>query len=88
VRVPVLHAAVASLADEVGGILITSANQRGGPDPATLEEVPHSLRSAAGFEVDGGILGGVPSSVIDITSDEPRVLRPGPGLEQALRLLR
>jgi len=88
VRVPVLDAAVVTLADEVGGILITSANERGGPDPATLGEVPDSLRAAAGFEVDGGILRGVPSSVIDITSDEPRVLRPGPGLDQALRLLR
>jgi len=88
VRVPVLDAAVAALADGVEGILITSANERGGPDPATLEEVPHSLRAAASFEVDGGILGGVPSSVIDITTGEPRVLRPGPGLDQALRLLR
>jgi L-threonylcarbamoyladenylate synthase len=88
VRVPALDAAVAALADEVGGILITSANERGGPDPATLEEVPRSLREAAGFEVDGGILGGVPSSVIDITGEEPRVLRAGPGLERALELLR
>ena len=88
VRVPVLNAAVAALTDDVGGILITSANERGGPDPATLEEVPRSLLQAAGFAVDGGILRGVPSSVIDITGDEARVLRAGPGLEQALELLR
>lgn len=77
VRVPRLDAAVASLADELGGLLITSANTRGGVDPATLDDVPPSIRDAAGLELDGGELPGVPSTVIDITGREPRVIRHG-----------
>ena len=55
IRVPVLPDGVADLANAVGGLLATSANLRGGADPATLEEVPAKLsRQAAGFEIDGG----------------------------------
>ena len=50
--------------------------------------MPEQLRAAAAFEVDGGPLGGVPSTVIDVTGPEPRVLRDGPGLDRALELLR
>jgi L-threonylcarbamoyladenylate synthase len=77
VRVPRLDAAVASLADQLGGMLITSANARGGADPARLVDVPASIREAAGFGLDGGDLPGVPSTVIDITGREPRILRRG-----------
>ena len=87
-RVPQLDPGVARLADGAGGLLMTSANLRGGGDPARLDQVPERLRAAAAFEVDGGPLGGVPSSVIDVTGPEPRVLREGPGLERALELLR
>jgi len=87
VRVPRLDAAVASLADALGGVLITSANTRGGADPARLENVPRSIRDAAGFEVDGGELPGVPSTVIDITGREPRVIRHGAGDATTLEAL-
>ena len=87
-RVPLLDAGVADLADGAGGLLMTSANLRGGPDPSRLDQVPEQLREAAAFEVDGGRLDGVPSTVIDVTGPEPRVLRKGPGLERALELLR
>jgi L-threonylcarbamoyladenylate synthase len=87
VRVPRLDAAVASLADELGGMLITSANTRGGADPATLADVPPSLRDAAGFEVDGGELPGVPSTVIDVTGGEPHVIRRGAVDEATLEVL-
>ena len=88
VRVPVLDPAVAELADAVGGLLITSANERGGADPAELAAVPASLAAAVAFAGDGGTLDGVPSSVIDVTAPVPRVLRRGAGLERALELLR
>jgi L-threonylcarbamoyladenylate synthase len=87
VRVPQLDPGVAGLSDACGGIAITSANERGGPDPARLEEVPASLRSAAAFAVDAGQLHGVPSTVIDIAGRRPRVLREGPGLARALEVL-
>jgi L-threonylcarbamoyladenylate synthase len=87
-RVPLLDASIAELADGSAGLLMTSANLRGGPDPSRLDQVPEQLRAAAAFEVDAGTLVGVPSSVIDVTGPEPRVLREGPGLEHALELLR
>jgi L-threonylcarbamoyladenylate synthase len=87
VRVPYLDLAVAALADAVGGLMITSANERGGPDPARLDQVPRAIRSAAGFEVDGGALPGVPSTVIDVTDREPRVIRGGAAAEAALAAL-
>ena len=40
VRVPDLERAVAGLADAVGGLMISSANERGGRDPARLDQVP------------------------------------------------
>jgi hypothetical protein len=61
--------------------------RRGGPDPARLDQVPPAIRSAAGFEVDGGVLPGVPSTVIDVTGREPRIIRGGAGGEATLAAL-
>jgi L-threonylcarbamoyladenylate synthase len=87
IRVPDLDPAVAELADSVGGLLITSANLRGGPAPARLEDVPDELVGAAAFTVDAGELPGTPSAVIDVTGAGPRVLRDGPGLDEAMARL-
>ena len=91
-RVPLLDAGVAALADAVGGMLITSANLRGGPAPGRLADVPRELTDRVAVVVDGGELPGTASSVIDVTGDEPVVLRDGPGvdrvLESAVRLRR
>ena len=84
VRVPDLEPAVAELADAAGGLVITSANLRGGPDPATAAETPRELREAAAFVVDAGPLPGRPSSVIDVTAERPAVLREGPDLDAVL----
>ncbi len=46
-RVPLLDPGVADLADGAGGLLMTSANLRGGPDPSRLDQVPEQLRAAA-----------------------------------------
>jgi L-threonylcarbamoyladenylate synthase len=87
IRVPELAPAVARLADSVGGLLITSANLRGEPAPARLDDVPQELVDAAAFVVDVGDLPGTPSAVIDVTGAGPRVLRDGPGLDDALARL-
>jgi L-threonylcarbamoyladenylate synthase len=55
----------------------TSANLPGGPDPRRLGDVPHELRAAAAALVDAGELPGTPSTVLDLTGPEPRVLREG-----------
>ena len=61
----------------VGAVMATSANLHRGPDPRRLDEVPEEIRTACGAVVDGGELPGVPSTVLDLTGPEPRVLREG-----------
>jgi L-threonylcarbamoyladenylate synthase len=77
VRVPDLPEPTAELLGYVSALAATSANLAGGPDPARLEDVPEVLREAAAFAIDGGTLPGKPSTVIDFSGGEPRVLREG-----------
>ena len=77
VRVPELPPVAADVLRAVGAVVSTSANAPGGPDARALEAIPASLRERVGAVVDGGILPGAPSTVIDFTGDEPRVLREG-----------
>ena len=57
--------------------LATSANEPGGPDPRSLDDVPGRIRAAVAAELDAGPLPGTPSTVIDFTGAEPRVIRDG-----------
>jgi L-threonylcarbamoyladenylate synthase len=77
VRVPDLLAPAAEVLNVVGAVLATSANLHGGPDPRRLEDVPEEIRRGCGALVDGGGLPGTPSTVLDLTGPEPRVLREG-----------
>jgi L-threonylcarbamoyladenylate synthase len=88
IRVPMLPEEAASVVRRVGSVLATSANLHGGPDPRRLDDVPSEIRSACGAELDGGELPGVPSTVVDLTGAEPRVLREGavPATEALARL--
>jgi L-threonylcarbamoyladenylate synthase len=77
VRVPALAGPGARVLAEVGAVVATSANAPGAPDPARLADVPEELRSAVAAVLDGGELPGTPSTVIDFTGPEPRVVREG-----------
>ena len=77
VRIPELPAAAAEVVQRAGAVVATSANLAGGTDPRRLDDVPAELREAAGAELDGGELPGVPSTVIDMTGPKPRVVREG-----------
>ena len=77
VRVPELPAPSARVLDEVGLVLATSANEPGGRDPATVEDVPARIRDACAAVIDAGRLPGMPSTVLDLTGSEPRILREG-----------
>jgi tRNA threonylcarbamoyl adenosine modification protein (Sua5/YciO/YrdC/YwlC family) len=79
VRVPELPTSAAAVVREVGVVAATSANRAGGPDPRSVADVPEEIRAACGAIVDAGELPGVPSTVVDLTSGEPRVLRQGAG---------
>lgn len=76
VRVPELPWPAARVVSDVGGVAATSANLHGGPDPRRLEDVPEELLARAAT-VDAGELPGTPSTVLDFTGEEPRVLREG-----------
>lgn len=80
VRVPELPPRAAAVVRAVGVVAATSANVSGGPDPRRVEDVPEEIRAACGAIVDAGELPGVPSTVVDLTGPEPRVLREGAGL--------
>jgi tRNA A37 threonylcarbamoyladenosine synthetase subunit TsaC/SUA5/YrdC len=78
VRVPELGPGPArELLEAAGAVAATSANQPGGRDPARLDDVPAELRTRCGAALDGGELPGKPSTVIDLSGPEPRVLREG-----------
>ena len=76
VRVPELAGPGADVLGAVGAVVATSANLHGGAEAGTLEDVPAAIRTAAAL-VDGGRLPGTPSTVLDLTGAEPRVLREG-----------
>jgi L-threonylcarbamoyladenylate synthase len=76
VRVPDLPAAAAAVVRALGVVVATSANLHGGADPARIEDLAPELHALA--TVDVGPLPGTPSTVVDLTGAEPRVLRQGP----------
>ncbi len=47
-------------------VLQSSANVAGGPDARRLDDVPQAIRDGADLVIDGGALGGTPSTVIDL----------------------
>jgi L-threonylcarbamoyladenylate synthase len=77
VRIPGVEGLARELLDRVGALVATSANLPGGADPRTVAEVPDQLRAAVAAVVDAGELPGIPSTVLDVTGDEPVVLREG-----------
>ena len=77
VRVPVLPEEARTVVAAVGCVVATSANAAGGADPRRIEEIPAEIREAAAAVVDVGELPGTPSTVLDVTGPEPRVIREG-----------
>jgi len=77
VRVPELDGPGRDVLERLGALVATSANRPGEPDPRWLDEVPQEIRAGAGAAIDGGELPGTPSTVVDLTGSEPRVLREG-----------
>jgi L-threonylcarbamoyladenylate synthase len=77
VRVPMLPDVAARVVTETGCVVSTSANLAGGPDPRRLDEVSPELLAQVGATVDAGELPGTPSTVLDFTGSEPRVIREG-----------
>lgn len=76
VRAPA-HAFARALASHFGPYTLTSANRSGRPAPADVAAAREELGGAVRLYVDGGSVGGVPSTLVDATGATPRVLREG-----------
>jgi L-threonylcarbamoyladenylate synthase len=76
VRVPAMTGVAQTLLETVGSVAATSANLHGASDPRRVEDLAPEVVAEA-VVVDGGELPGTPSTVLDLTGDEPRVLREG-----------
>jgi L-threonylcarbamoyladenylate synthase len=77
IRVPELPEEAALVVAAVGAVTSTSANEPGGPNPCEVTDIPAELRDRVGAIVDVGPLPGTPSTVLDFTAPEPRVVREG-----------
>jgi L-threonylcarbamoyladenylate synthase len=78
VRVPD-HEVARALLRAAGPMAVTSANISGQDSPSTTEEVLAQLNSRIPLIIDGGKTpGGVPSTVVDCSAEELKILREGP----------
>lgn len=78
VRVPD-HAVALALLRTAGPMAVTSANISGAQSPVTAGEVQEQLGGRIALILDGGRTpGGVPSTLVDCTTPELKVLREGP----------
>jgi L-threonylcarbamoyladenylate synthase len=88
VRVPDLDGYGRQVLERVGAVAATSANLHGAPEPSSVSDIPQELIDGIAELVDAGPLPGPPSTVIDFTGPEPRVLREGAGeVDRALAAL-
>lgn len=73
------HEAARSLAAAAGGVITaTSANPSGTPPCTHPDQLPRSFLSHVDGVLDGGFtLGGLPSTLLDVTRGTPRILREG-----------
>lgn len=77
VRVPD-HGLLRALLRELGPLTATSANPSGCPPPSSPEAVARSLGGGLALLLDGGeTAGGRPSTLLDIVSEPPKLLRAG-----------
>ena len=82
-RIPDHDVALALLRETREALATTSANRSGEPPALTPLETAWVVGLAA--VLDGGRApGAVPSTLLDLSSEEPRVLRPGPVPAEAL----
>lgn len=62
-----------------GPLAVSSANRTGEPAATSIEDAERMLGDAVSVYLDAGpSAGGVASTILDITSATPRILRPGP----------
>ncbi|WP_181775664.1 L-threonylcarbamoyladenylate synthase [Amycolatopsis pittospori] len=76
-RMP-LHPVALELLRDVGPMAVSSANVSGQPPASTAQEAVDQLGDSVAVYLDGGSTGDpVPSSMVDLTGDDPVILREG-----------
>jgi L-threonylcarbamoyladenylate synthase len=85
VRIPNLNV-TRELLRLTGPLAVTSANMSGQTSPSTAKGVNAQLNGRIPLILDGGVTpGGIPSTVVDCTGEEPVIVREGPiSLEEIL----
>ncbi|HYN29682.1 MAG TPA: L-threonylcarbamoyladenylate synthase [Dermatophilaceae bacterium] len=74
-----------ALLQEVGPMAVSSANRTGHPASRTVVEAATQLGAAVEFYLDGGpVRGGLASTILDCTREDPVVLRHGAVSEEAI----
>lgn len=76
IRVPD-HIYIQKLARKMGPLLMTSANRHGKDTPHTIDGALGSLSIAPALAIDGGLLSGDPSTLVNVNLPEPKVERVG-----------
>jgi L-threonylcarbamoyladenylate synthase len=77
VRMP-LHPVAIELLETTGPMAVSSANRSGRPPALTAADAQHQLGEDVAVYLDGGrVQTGIASTIVDVTAEVPRVLRPG-----------
>jgi len=87
VRMP-LHPVALALLRQSGPLVVTSANQPGMPAPADVDDAIGQVGAVASLALDAGPLddSALPSTIVDVSSGTPRVVRLGAiGIEALAR---
>jgi tRNA threonylcarbamoyl adenosine modification protein (Sua5/YciO/YrdC/YwlC family) len=80
------HPLTVALIEQTGPLAVSSANRSGQPPASTAMDARLQLGAAVSVYLDGGPSGpAVPSSIVDLTGDVPRLLRAGALDADALR---
>lgn len=87
IRMP-LHPVTLAVLTETGPLAVSSANRSGRPPAVTAAEAQEQLGSAVAVYLEGGSTGAaVPSTILDLTGQHPRVRRAGALSHEDLRVL-
>lgn len=85
IRMP-LHQVALDLLRETGPLAVSSANRSGAPPAKTVTEAISQLGDSVQVYLDGGpCTDNTPSTILDLTSGIPRLLRKGPISVEKLR---
>lgn len=84
-RIPTNEEALAVLHEVKLPLLVPSANKSGEKPTISSEETKQVFGNEIAFVVDGNAKLDKPSTIVDLTGSEPRVLRPGPISEEEIK---